>query len=344
MNRRHWLLSASGVTLLGSGCAQMPGGADHAGPGRDPAQWPFASNSPWNTPLGDAARYAPIDSPGFDPRAGATINTRQWSHPVFAARVDDPTVAIYRRGETAPIRVMRVHPQARPDPMDDGALHLIDVPRRHVVELWRAERIGPDRIVAEAVVVNRLDSAGIYADWHGVRAYGGSALGGLIRTGELEHGIPHVLALAVPPLALNRIGPDGKPWVWPASAADDGDGRRYGTRGNLHMGSLLAIPPGVDLDQLGLSAGSEWHLGKALQNYGACITDTVKSARHMVLYGEPNADSAAAAVRSGQLQALVELLQVVINHGPRSVGGGGRRRAPPAPDLDLNAAASNPRP
>ena len=333
MNRRRWLLSASGAAWLGAGagCGHAPGPPDDTRPIRDPALWPFASDSPWNMPLGDGARHAAIRSPGFDPTAGARINTRQWSHPVFMAQADDPTVALHLLGQSRPVRVQRVPPQAQPDPMADGSLLLIDVPRRSVVELWRAERVGPDRIVAEALVVNALTGMGLDSVWHGVRASGGSALGGLIRQGELEHGIGHVLALAVPPQALNRLGPQGKAWVWPAAAADDGDGRRYGTAGNLHLGSLLALPPDVALDTLGLQAGPETVLARALQDFGACLTDTVREGGPVAFQGEPAVHDSAARLRPEALRTLVERLQVVVNHTPRSVGGGGRRRAPMAP-------------
>jgi hypothetical protein len=330
MNRRE-LLSASGAVLLGTGCAHGTGPADPTRPTRDPALWPFASDSPWNTPLGDGARHAQIRSPGFDPAAGARINTRQWSHPVFIAQADDPPVALHLRGQSRPMRVQRVPSQAQPDPMADGTLLLIDVPRRSVVELWRAERIGPDRIVAGAIVVNALTGPGLDSAWHGVRASGSSALGGLIRQGELERGIGHVLALAVPPQALNRLGPQGNAWVWPAASADDGDGRRYGTAGNLHLGSLLALPPELVLDTLGLHPGPETVLARALQDFGACLTDTVRAGGPVAFQGEPAVHDSAARIRPEALRTLVARLQVVVNHTPRSVGGGGRRRAPPAP-------------
>lgn len=329
MTRRRALLAASGAALL-AGCAGLAGPGADAMPTRDPALWPFSPDSPWNTALGDGARFAPIRSPHMDPTQGAGINTRQWSHPVHIASADDPTVSIYRHGERTPVRVQRVPVDARPDPMSDGALHLIDAARRHVVELWQAERVGPDRIVAAAVVVNNLTDAGVYPGWHGARAYGGSALAGLIRTGELERGrLPHVLAVAVRPQALNRLGPDGRAWVWPASAADGGDGRRYGTEGNLHMGSLLALPPSVDLRTLDLQPGPETALAHALQDFGACITDS--AAGNLVFYGEPAVHPAAQAIRPATLRALVAQLQVVTNHTPHSVGGGGVRRAPTAP-------------
>ncbi|MDZ7857364.1 hypothetical protein [Sphaerotilus sp.] len=329
MTARRALLTASGAVVLGGCLHPLSGlsGARH--PARDPAQWPFASDSPWNTALGDGARFAPIRSPRFDPGRGATVNTLQWSHPVFIAQADDPTVLVYRRGQAEPVHRVRVPRQARPDPMADGALHLIDATRRTVTELWKAERVGPDRIVATVVVVNSLTGAGVYPSWHGARAYGGSALGGLIRSGELEHGIPHALAIAVQPQALNRVGPDGRAWVWPASSADDGDGRRYGIQGNLHMGSLLALPPELDLRSLGLHPGPETSLARALQDFGACITDC--AAGNLVFYGELQTHTAASSLRASALQAMTAHLQVVTNHTPATVGGGGIRRAPPAP-------------
>ncbi|MDZ7858056.1 hypothetical protein [Sphaerotilus sp.] len=335
MNRRRWLASASGVALLGAGagCGHAPGLPDDTRPPRDPALWPFASDSLWNTPLGDGARYAAIRSPGFDPTAGARINTRQWSHPVFIAQADDPTVALHLLGQSRPVRVQRVPPQAWPGPMADGSLLLIDVPRRSVVELWRAERVGPDRIVAEAIAVNALTGPGMGSTWQGIRASGGSALGGLIRQGELEHGFAHVLALAVPPQALNRLGPEGKAWIWPAVSADDGGGWRYGMTGNLYLGRLLALPPEVALDSLGLQPGPETVLARALQDFGACITDTVQQGGPVALQGEPAVHDSAARIRPEALRVLVQQLRVVVNHTARSVGGGGRRRAPMAPEF-----------
>lgn len=329
MTRRRALLAASGAAVLG-GCVQpLAGLSGTRPPARDPAQWPFAADSPWNTALGDGAQFAPIRSPRFDPGRGATVNTRQWSHPVFIAQADDPVVSVCRRGQAEPVHRLRVPVQAQPDPMDDGALHLIDATRRTVTELWKAERVGSDRIVATVVVTNSLTGAGVYPHWHGARAYGGSALGGLIRGGELDHGIPHVLAVAVQPQALNRVGPDGRAWVWPASSADDGDGRRYGTQGNLHMGSLLALPPGLDLRSLDLRPGPETVLARALQDFGACITDCAGG--NLVFYGEPQAHAAATSLRASALQAITAHLRVVTNHTPATVGGGGVRRAPAAP-------------
>ncbi|MDH3718513.1 MAG: hypothetical protein OES79_10380, partial [Planctomycetota bacterium] len=76
--QRGFLLLA---VLIASGCAEaIPNESARAD--RDPALWPFASDSPWNHPLGSDAQYAHIDSPGVDNRGSATINVTAWSHPV----------------------------------------------------------------------------------------------------------------------------------------------------------------------------------------------------------------------------------------------------------------------
>ena len=64
-----------------------------------------------------------------------------------------------------------------------------------------------------------------------------------IRTGEIASGrIPHALAALAPESLLERSA------VWPAYAFDSNNH----TLGSLPMGSLLAIPPAIDLDSLWL--------------------------------------------------------------------------------------------
>ncbi len=41
---------------------------------RDAAYWPFAANDPWNMPIGSAAAYKAINSPGFSTGGGAYMN------------------------------------------------------------------------------------------------------------------------------------------------------------------------------------------------------------------------------------------------------------------------------
>lgn len=293
---------------------------------RDPAYWPFEASDPWNTPLGSGATYATETSPGFDPKAGASLNCTGWSHPVYVARSTDPVRTFYREDGSVCAEI-HVPDAAEPDGEQDAHLHVIDEKHSRVVETWGCWRDEDGDFHAGACVVNQLRGPGVFSTWHGVRAYGGSAIAGLIRKGELKSEIRHALAVAVASHAFNKNAPGGKPYVWPASSADNGWQSSYGSSGNLYMGSLLAIPPSVDLSKLGLSPAG-LRLGKALQDYGAYLTDSTGG--NLAFYAEP-----AAAAEVGGLAAdlgkLAALLKVVTNNTPSSRGGGGTPRRCPAP-------------
>lgn len=297
---------------------------------RDPFRQPFAADSPWNLPLGSDAEYARIESPDFSIYGGGNLNVADWTHPIYRASEGDPLVTIqeFRRREKLAIRIPA---EAQPDPQADGHLHIVDPSGRWVYEMYQAVRRGDDLIQTNRLVKNDLYGPGVYDDWHGVRAYGGSAIGGLIRQGELTTGIHHPLAVAVRRYAMNKNGAHGKPYVWPASAADVGWETTYGSYGNLYMGSLLAIPPEVDLDALGLRSRAGMEIAQALQTYGAYITDAADT--NLVFYAEP---ACATEVPPGiryDLRRIVEHLQVVTNNSPQSPGGGGVPLAPLAAKL-----------
>ncbi|MEX2114016.1 MAG: carboxypeptidase-like regulatory domain-containing protein, partial [Pirellulales bacterium] len=294
---------------------------------RDAASWPFSVDSPWNTSLGATALYATITSPGFSLVGPAHVNSSEWSHPIYTAQASDPLVSIYEQGVL--FGLIRVPASAMPDFQADHSLHVIDEAHRTVVEMWLAERLPNGDIACAVAVRNDLSDAGVYDVWHGARAYGGSAIAGLIRREELlAFEIPHALAIAVSPETLNRNAPGGTSWVWPASWSDGGDGSDYGTTGNLHMGSLLAIPPDVMIDALPLSPVGR-AIGHALQDYGAYIVDSSDS--NLSYYAEPSAAELVPGSFDTVLARLNRFLRVVNNNSPTSVGGGGQRRRDPAP-------------
>jgi hypothetical protein len=338
--KRH--LSVSILSLVAFSITASAGRCAEAEKTRDPAYWPFATTSPWNMPIGDKAQYGEIHAPHFDPAAGGGMNCGWWSHPIFIATERDPRVTIYLHprylnvAEKAFI-TMRVPADAQPDPKSDAHLHIIDETHRFVVEMIGAVKDAHGKITATwGACKNDLRDAGVYdTPYHGTRAYGGSAIAGLIRRGELTHGIPHALAAAIDPKAHNRNGPGGKPFVWPASSADGDADTAYGTTGNLYMGTLVAIPPTVDLDKFGFT-GPDLAIARALQDYGAYIVDS--GGCNFQLFAEPKAKDEAAQIKvepSGQsyysLRKLVPFLRIVTNNGPQSVGGGGTPRRPLAP-------------
>jgi hypothetical protein len=314
---------------------------------RDLAAWPFSRCSPWNRPIGDGAVLAAIDSPSFfhtqgDPRTTAAMNSASWSHPVYLEDPGSGTAADVsgknELGSWTSFRLM-LPSGVMPAAGSDAHLHIISASRTSVYEMFSAS-ITASGVSALALVVNDLQGAGVFDGqqspdreiWHGVRAYGGSAIGGLIRKGELASGIPHALAVAVRRAAMNKNTPNKLGYVWPASYRDDGWETTYGASGVLHMGSLLVLPGQLELPRLfaseSISSPQVQAVAVALQDYGAYVVDATSD--NISFYAEP-AEQAASAVDEAELARLLPYLKVVTNSAPSQVGGGGLPRRCLAP-------------
>jgi hypothetical protein len=173
--------------------------------------------------------------------------------------------------------------------------------------------------------------------WSGRRASMLPSFAGLIRTGELAAGrIPHALAAQVPASLLKEQA------VWPAYAFDRNS--RYS--GPLPMGTLLAIPPTVDLDRLELSTTGRV-IARAAQDYGVYVVDRGGSGiNFMAELGDPDIRwdrrSATEPAWWQDIDTIKNLLQRVTNNGPSTIGGGGTPRAPFAPSFAIPGAPSAP--
>jgi hypothetical protein len=298
--------------------APTPTTAPPSPAGRDARLWPFASTSPWNTPIGTNAQFASTTS---DPRYGnltdayTAINAQTWSMATYIASPSDPIRTVTSSAGSWQYRIPDNAVAAAPAD-GDRQLLIIDPTGQYVDECWLATQQGVDWSCAYHVR-NSLRGAGVLAA--GTRAYGGSALGGLIRTWELQQGsIRHALAMAVPRRDMMH-GP-----VWPANS-EDGNAT-YG--GSLPMGSLVSIPSTVDLNSLGLSPGG-LAIATALRDYGAYLVD---ASENFTLFAEPSAEGSLAGARA-DLDKIRSQLRVVTNDSPSTPGGGGSPIAPTAPDF-----------
>lgn len=307
---------------------------------RDLARWPFDECSPWNHPAGTGGQYQPISSPALwtlagDARTKAAVNSASWSHPVYLEEartgVADTLSGADEQGRAVSYQLM-IPAGATPAVGTDAHLHLIDRGRQYVYETYQARRIGSS-VVALDLIRNDLRGTGIFDGmaspereiWHGVRAYGGSAIAGLIRKGELRTTIPHAVAVAVQRPAMNKNTPNGMGYVWPASYRDDGWKTTYGATGNVHMGTLLALPFQEDLQALFLRERivdpRVQVIAAALRDYGAYVVDATSD--NISFYAEP-AETEAEYVDTDQLARLLPYLRVVANSDPDHIGGGGR--------------------
>ena len=314
---------------------------------RNPAYWPFSSDSPWNTSIGSNVTTATITSGKFSSSGGAYLNVTEWGYPIYVGTSSDPLLNFYDSDGNELVASGRCPTSAAPDPSDDGSLIVIN--GAEAVEMWRAFRMvnGGD-FYASAAVLTDLTSTGFFSGYHGTRAGGMSAVGGMIRREELINlNIPHALAVTMYPLALNRNAPGGQPFVWPASWADGTSastrGASYGTSGNLYMGSLLIIPASVDINKLGLGPQG-LAVAKAMQDYGAYITDT--GGGNIIYYAEASSNNIIQSSLWNDVAKLTPYLKVVTNNTPTTIGGGGTRRRPAAPPLSLDTTPppTNPNP
>lgn len=300
---------------------------------RDPAIWPFSVDSPWNLPLGSAVETETADGACTkmlrDEKIGADINAAQWSHPVYLAASTDPLVKITVKGKVvATLHVPTNAEPAQPRTADsDAHLHVVDPEHRYIHEMWHAKRRGTG-ISAEGYSQVDLSSPGVGAG--GERAYGGSAIGGLIRRPEITAGIRHALALALPRTHL-KLGP-----VWPAVSQDNGAETTYG--GTVPMGQLVTLSlHKPDLDAMGLSPAGR-AIAQALIEYGAYVVD---ASSDLTLYAEPSAEADVDPARA-DLAKLRPFLRCVKNASRTAVGGPGARIAPLAAPLRAPLVAPTP--
>ena len=302
---------------------------------RDPALWPFSAQSPWNYPLGSGAKFAAIDSPRFDPSTGAELIVEHYAIPIYITAPSDPERLIYRNTK-ADAKMLRMPADAKPDPSEMKYMNIVDEKHFKVYEL-----IGVDLEAGGAIHLgnnsyfNSIQYLGVYNDnkQHGTRIYGGSSMGGIIRKDELQNGIPHALGVGVAMAALNGYAPGGRPYVWPASNALMAWESMYGKSGNLHLGSLLAISPDVDIRKIGVgTSGPAYEIARALQDYGAYIVEHSTEASHdLKFYFDPAAKSQVPKALDAQLAVIMKYLKVVTNNSPQNVGGGGTPRRSLAP-------------
>jgi hypothetical protein len=186
-------------------------------------------------------------------------------------------------------------------------------------------------------------------------SHGGSHLNsfaGVWRIHEVGGPIRHALQITMP-LKFSYPEP-----VWPATNMED---HATGTNPRMSAGTLYAIPPSINITELGLETPIGKILAKTLQDYGCYATDTIPNATAYGLRTEQGpagnfeaafqqrwglrfrefhgteggiAQYVAGTPWGRDIRRLADALHVVISNGPLSIGGGGGiRRAPLAPPV-----------
>lgn len=320
------LVRAGEFAVAAPGVVPRVASSRRQGNKRDPWQWPFSPASPWNRPLGDGAHFEPVDFPNAQvPSFPIGIRWRT----ILVAEPPVRTRPVFLDGKhVADFSLPRHIEEKR---FDDDVLCVVDSQRQAAAELSRLTPGPQEGIAVRRFVKVDVRGSGVAPDGAGLGEYGGAAMAGVVRRGELAAGVRHAIAIAFNRAALNRAGADGRPFVWPASAASPDASAKFSGRGNVFIGSLLAIPPGVDITKLGFGdSGPAFELARALQDYGAYVVANCEWQR-MHFYISDN--EAPKEALDFALERLASELRVVTNNTPQTPGGGGKPRREPAPDI-----------
>src|SRR2546426_6269645 len=257
--------------------------------GRNATLWPFSRDSIWNLPIGANAVYVPgnIKKPTA---SGMTTDVD--------VLILTPTAPVTKVWENSDAWSGRSRCDAQ-----GGVLFEAPIPTDFVVQ--GAGSGNPDGTTpnyATAILaadghtliqgqpMARCTAGGTATMWwwdHGKEdlfgtgnsgAHGGSmlsSLGGVIRLGELVPGGAIHHALKVNLLGADNYYSGSGGYRWPATTADGcAPGCYGGSVPALRMGSLLALPPSIDVNAMGLETGEPAKiLAHAFQDYGAYTVD-----------------------------------------------------------------------
>jgi len=207
---------------------------------------------------------------------GFVLSVDEWTVPTYFAQPDtarqdvrisgQPPGAHYDRAFIHDVaRIMRAVPipaGARPDPMEDAHLTVIDPGTRCEYDLYGAART-TNGWTAKWANVTSTAATGIYPSGLSTRGTGFAPLAGTIWPAELRNGrIDHALVFAYP---YTRSGGP----VYPATASDG----KSTLATALPQGARVQLDPALDLSTLKLNP-YERTIAEALQRYGMYLGDT----------------------------------------------------------------------
>ena len=319
--------------------------------------WPFSQDSIWNLPIGSDAQYSPANLPK------ATYSSVD-NDLLFIIPADSPRRPLYDPGSWTNRCSGTTTYESIPIPDDLIVADAINTPTKYYTPNNAAALLQPDgRTIIQLEPMARCLKAGPVYGYHhpkpDIDIYGQgisgshlgsglSAIGGTIRKGELTGSDPilHILKIELWEKYLNYTpGSSTSGYRWPADRADSHASSIYkGKNLQLVMGSLLAIPPNVTEDSLGLSTPAGKKLFHALQDYGGYQVDAT-GADTFALAVEQGVEDEFKAAYGYDFYAtansnnpfyedffkLFQALNIITNNSPNSIGGDGTRRAPLAP-------------
>jgi len=326
---------------------------------RDKWLWPFSQDSIWNLPIGSDAQYSPANLPKA---AYSSVDNDL----LFIIPAGSPQRPLYDPGSwTNRCSGTTTYENLSISIPDDLIVpDAINTKTKYYTPNNAAALLQPDgRTIIQLEPMARCVKGGPVYGYHwpkqdidiysegvsgGHLGSGLSSIGGTIRKGELigNEPIRHVLKIELWEKYLNYDPASPTPgYRWPADRADSAAPSIYeGKNPQLVTGSLLAIPPNVTKDSLGLTTPAGKKLFHSLQDYGGYQVDAT-GADTFALAVEQGVEDEFKAAYGYDFYAtansnnpfyedffkLFQALNIITNNSPNSIGGDGTRRAPLAP-------------
>lgn len=337
---------------------------------RDPFKQPFASNSIWNMPLGNSAKYLPAN---ISPNPGNNIYAKM-------PGIDTEKIILT---PTAPLTTLNASNAGWTGKdrcsATGGLVVQVPMPSNYVVPNSNLNSSASFLLADKRTIVQTQPLARCTAGAAGTSmatfanvdlygpgitgAHGGSglsAIGGSIRLGELRPGTTtgprHALKVNVyAKEVLYKCTTRADCSRWPAVTSDSYAVGWYGAATSnantaMKMGALLAIPAATNISSLGLETAPAQQLAWTLQNYGAYIVDdtyapgfdfNVEEGPDGSKPNEFKADWGYAMEQrlnantpwTRDIQRLVKALYVVSDNSASAIGGSGTPRQALAPAI-----------
>lgn len=239
----------------------------------------FSANSPWNSrPVGPVLGNYEIPKSTYFP----SIAEGAYSTGVFLARPNDAPVTVTGLPGSAGLwdpdaetsRTSIVIPRWPVDVIPasgtDGHADIVD-PISGIVHSFFYLRLIDGQWRAKMYAWSRLDGYGWGESGHyyqGARATGVPAMGGLIRTQDVNDGdsvYRHALAMS---LTFNALSPDPT-YIFPATSADGGAEKT--NSGQIPEGALMMLPP--EYDTASIKSLKLRKVAETLKLFGAYVVD-----------------------------------------------------------------------
>lgn len=334
-------LSVSALALLavaGTARAQTCTASNSSATSRTPWDQPFAATSPWNIGIGSGAQWEDPGTPAMQTlrSLSATINTSDWSLPIFVGGPSDPEVTLSTSDNEIPPVKVHVPANAHPPGGTDRNMSFFDTTQPNkVFSYWNAQfNNGHDATGGITFGLgNVFDTTGdgFSKPSYASNEVGYNYVGGVITPYDLQQGaIRHMLRLGMSPDAL--MMPPGATWnsndPFPMNHTDYWGPQLY--VGNVPADSTYGIPKSVDLSKLGLSPGGMM-LAKAFQDYGAVEGD-IAGTRAFVIFSEPSTTANPLMQQmEADVQRLMPYISIMTNQRADNINGGGTYPPPPPP-------------